>query len=1762
MGKELFHQCSEFRRSIIESDNILQDIGSSWSLIDELYMAGINFRINEAEVAQPAIIAIQIALVNLLASIDVQPQTVIGHSSGEIAAAYTARALCHRTALRVAYSRGSLPKLCKQSIERVGAMLSVGLGEADILPYISRIEKGLVSIACLNSPSSSTVSGDEDAIHELAEVLTTKAVFNRKLKVDAAYHSHHMRHVAQDYRGSLGDFETCQVRDDIAFISSVSATKKQEGFATSYWVDNLVSQVRFLDALVEYRRCSLDYNYPQPARHLLIEIGPHSALQGPIRQTYGQKRDDFDYLYAPTLERGRDNAHSILELVGKLFTHGYPVNLQKVCGSKYHGCPRIMPTNLPHYVWDHEYRYWYESQLSKEYRRRQYGSHDLLGVRVVKSPPEEPRWRRLMSLADTPWLSEHVIDGLITFPGAAYLCMAVEALRQITSCNASPCNATYVLRDVVFIRALIVPQAPGKLEIQLSFRFDDRALQCGAQEPYVVHPATLDSFMHTSLPIYAALCKAKPIMPVAIEQLQISSDITADPMKELTVYTELKQPVYTYALANAAVFDSKAPTARLVLAIDGIKILGVNNPEDSAASASETRKMGYKVQWAKDIDFVGTCWNCSRHGHLPSDLFTRMLLAASIQTPQQKLEIEQDQLDWLPGKMNKASLRSSNYHECNALPECGFSNYDLVLIVVKQHMFGLFTERIGTIRGMLKFRGHLLIKVDRTICDSTHVSDFEERLRQQDFNLLTYVSSNESGHDDDNILRVYRAAEDVPTSSKLPLVVVSDKRHRPVSCSIGNAFRQKGVQCSMSTWDTLRADSAGTYSFVCDSYELGLCDANATGFERLKNMLTTMSKIVWVVSSAGSSSPDSAVLLGLMRTACSEYEQLRTVVFDVQEVLEDCLPQLLQPITDAVFQMTHLDTHTGRPFESEYTFTNGHLLIPRLFPSTEVNDIVSGANGHPHSMTLPCTNKCGPSRLSNNAFCADGEVCFERGESVFDELSADEQKQPRAESTSSRVNLQEFAGTVIKVGQNIQKDYRVGDLVYGWSLDTSSCASDIRCKAQQICHIPGHWDMALAAASPSAIITAYHTLVEVAGLQRSQTILINGYDCPVTQAAIMLSKQLGAEVVVSGVSTSQRDLLVEICNFPSSQVLVVSGARLDQRLHDLLGQDGVDVILSTSTAPSSDLWACIAAFGTIIQIVNDGSKTSVPGGPLATGRPFTFVAFDLVSTLRKQPRKIEGVLKKAQDVIQIAKPERLFPSQKISMGRSNEAMATARTRSNLERIILEADSDVQVIVSGDFNNYSNHSVSRMDKRTTYVVAGGLGDIGYIICRLMASLGAENIVILSRRILEDQERECLQKEIHRISLSTNLHIIPCDISNCNDMVRAAQIIRDQNLPPVRGVIQAATVLDDGTLERMTADKFRIPLLTKVKGTRHLHQVFSTDSLDYFLMLSSLSGIIGSRGQGNYVAGNIVIGLDGRALREAESATSVSRSPRFNHVREWRPEPPREADVKAKASLRTLISEARSTVDACRHVTLALSVKLAQLISLNQERLPVDVPLTDFGLDSLTAVDLKSWIQNECDATVQPSEILDQPNLESLGLRIVSRSGIVYTGTSGPNPNDRLATGTSPYTITDGLTDTLTTSAHRDKYTGVERPPPLPLNDLSKTLDTFLGMAEPFLTTEAMNAMRGKAQDFKTGAGAKLQQHLSAREQDANIGNWQHGLQVSGVYLTRRQPVHPYGTFYFSHLAAKGRCTQSIKAAIVSAAAHLHRIKLAMNQIEPD
>ncbi|MCJ1309677.1 hypothetical protein MMC25_003337 [Agyrium rufum] len=462
MGKELTASQPLFRESMLKSDKILRDLGADWSLIDELSKEEKSSRVGQAEISQPSTTAIQLALVDLLQSYNVLPEIVLGHSSGEIAAAYAAGALDHETALEISYRRGFMSQACARVISTKGAMMAVGLGEHDVKQYLDKTRTGLVSLACVNSPVSTTISGDESAIDELKQIFDDESIFNRKLKVDTAYHSHHMKKVASEYLRSVGHIKTGTPNPKIKFYSSVVVAQKTADFGAQYWVDNLVSPVRFGNALELICRTELATKESDgpAALNLFTEIGPHGALAGPVRQTIkGLELADFKSNYLSTLERGRNAVVSLLDTAGKLFELGYPVSLQATLGEQGPKKAANMIDDLTPYPWDHSTSYLYESSLSKQHRFRAHPPHDLLGLRVAGTTTHEPTWRNFLGVDSLPWLRDHVVDGFAIYPAAAYLCMAIEAVRQISIDRRIQGVMSQIhLRNVSFMKSIIIPE--------------------------------------------------------------------------------------------------------------------------------------------------------------------------------------------------------------------------------------------------------------------------------------------------------------------------------------------------------------------------------------------------------------------------------------------------------------------------------------------------------------------------------------------------------------------------------------------------------------------------------------------------------------------------------------------------------------------------------------------------------------------------------------------------------------------------------------------------------------------------------------------------------------------------------------------------------------------------------------------------------------------------------------------------------------------------------------------------------------------------------------------------------------------------------------------------------------------------------------------------------------------------------------------------------------------------------------------------------
>ncbi len=466
MGYELLtsNAPSPFVKSIQRSRLMLLRLGATWDLMEELLRPDNESLIHIAEVAQPATTALQIALVDLLASMNIVPSTAIGHSSGEIAAAYTAGYLSHLDALSVSFHRGFASSMSRRKGFVNGAMLAVDMSESDISAHIDNLKTGKVTVACINSPRSLTISGDNDAINELQVLLSSKEIFNRKLRVDTAYHSHHMQAVAQEYKDLMGTIATQTPTKSVKFFSTVSGRQKSDNFGAEYWVSNLVSTVQFNDGLQRL------YQTEPRIQQVFVEIGPHNALAGPCRQSLTALSEDVKYEYISPLKRGQNSIQSLLEAVGQLYESGQDIQFASLSSFDPESADAVVLQDLPSYSWDHSKKHWHESRLSRDYRLRKHPYHDLCGVRSIESTSIEPRWRHMIDKTSLPWLQDHVIDELAVFPGSGYICMAIEAISQFAR-ESFPNTKfqTIVLRDIEFVKALLVPDSPERMEAQLSF---------------------------------------------------------------------------------------------------------------------------------------------------------------------------------------------------------------------------------------------------------------------------------------------------------------------------------------------------------------------------------------------------------------------------------------------------------------------------------------------------------------------------------------------------------------------------------------------------------------------------------------------------------------------------------------------------------------------------------------------------------------------------------------------------------------------------------------------------------------------------------------------------------------------------------------------------------------------------------------------------------------------------------------------------------------------------------------------------------------------------------------------------------------------------------------------------------------------------------------------------------------------------------------------------------------------------------------------
>lgn len=301
-------------------------------------------------------------------------------------------------------------------------MLSVGLSESESRGYLDKLGQHYgatnIVLGCINSPTNVTMTGDRMQIEALESILRDDGIFVRRLHVNVAYHSRHMDEIASEYSSRVQHLEPGEARSNpISMLSTVCTRWVQipDLCRSDYWVRNLVSPVRFSEAVAEMCTKSAKpkrKRLGQPVEHQisvtdLFEIGPHSTLKAPIREILNTVVGGSAIRYHSALIRTSSAATTMLETAGRLYCLGYPINIAAANNPLLR--PVAMLTDLPEYPFDHSRTYWRENRISKGYRFPKHARLDLLGTPTPDWNPLNGQWRKILRLNEDPWIGDHQV---------------------------------------------------------------------------------------------------------------------------------------------------------------------------------------------------------------------------------------------------------------------------------------------------------------------------------------------------------------------------------------------------------------------------------------------------------------------------------------------------------------------------------------------------------------------------------------------------------------------------------------------------------------------------------------------------------------------------------------------------------------------------------------------------------------------------------------------------------------------------------------------------------------------------------------------------------------------------------------------------------------------------------------------------------------------------------------------------------------------------------------------------------------------------------------------------------------------------------------------------------------------------------------------------------------------------------------------------------------------------------------------------------
>jgi acyl transferase domain-containing protein/acyl carrier protein len=1410
MGRHLLAHSPLFRHHLQRCEQALRPF-VDWSLLSLLREPAAAEQMQEIAVIQPVLFAMQVSLASLWLAWGLQPAAVVGHSMGEVAAAVVAGILSLEEGARVICRRSQL----LSRLRGQGAMMLVERSQEQVEELLSRKPGSGIGLAASNSSRASVLSGPREALAALGEDCSRRGIFWRWVQVDVASHSPQVEPLKQELGEALRGLRPQEGK--LSFYSTVEARRcRGEELDAAYWGRNLREPVRFAEVV----RLLL-----AQAPAVFLEISPHPILLPSIEQELDDAKNKGSVF--PSCVKQEEEA-TLLATLGALYTQGYPLEWQQILPSG----GRCVA--LPAYPWQHQ-RYWVETtplQLDASTRLLQAslaGSvpHPFPGRRL-RSALKEIIFETVFSPASPAYLNDHRIKGTlqapVVVPGSSHTSMALSAAR------AAFAEGLCTLQEVYFLDALVLPEDGAKvLQIILSPQekgaatfqiFSAERQQSDLSEEWVLH-ASGKIRTETSTP---------SVLPLVPEEIQARCQ---DRLKGSDFYRDFWQ--VGYQLGPGFCWMEQ------IWRGEGEALCLMRLPGEADQADRYEIPPGL-------LDSCFQLLSVSHGAHQISDFLARDDIYVPVSIEQVRLYTRPAGQLWAHAERREGDLAhkevvggnirlyKQNREICAEILGLRVKsvNRRVLLRLVEpdiqswlyewawQHCSRPFIEP-----AQQKQVESWLILAD---CGGTGAR-LAERLRQQGKKCLVVYPGTASVQlaQDEWELDLPHLEEHTALFQNLLSASESSLRGIVHLWSLDALVPQD--EQALTANDLMERQHAVCHSVLFLVQALG--HLQSSGETRLWLLTRGTQEVEQIVDPrAVASTP----LWGLGRTIANEYPELRCVLLDLDpEEPENWLDDVLAELRAA------------DDSENQLSLRGHERYCARLIQSAALSTASSG--GSESSVDQPC-------RLEISERGTLENLCwrpFTRRPPGAHEVEI----QVRATGLNFRDVLNalgmypgdagafggECAGTIVAVGEQVD-GLHVGDDVLAIFAPLGTFSTLITVQDSFVVPKPAHLSFAEAATLPMTFLTAYYGLHTLARMAPGDRVLIHAAAGGVGLAAIQLAQLAGAQVFATA-SPDKQAFLREL------GVRYIANSRSLEFAHDLRQQSqgqSVDIVLNSLSGPAiPESLSLLAPQGRFIEI---GKRDTWSAQQVAEVRPdIAFASFDLVRLAQEEPDRIRSVLR---ILMAMAVEKQITPLPLTSFSQQEVLPAF--------RLMAQGRHVGKIVVTYPQAMPAQESSSRQlfSEQKSYLITGGAGGLGLAVAGWMVEHGARHLALLGRR----QPAASVQAELKRLeNAGVVVVFFQADVAR-EERMREVLSLLHQQMPPLRGIIHAAGVLDDGTLHQQTWERFRKVLAPKVAGAWNLHLLTRHLPLDFFVLFSSAASLLGSAGQSNHAAANAF--LDGLAL----------------------------------------------------------------------------------------------------------------------------------------------------------------------------------------------------------------------------------------------------------------------------------------------------------